>query len=177
MMLQFINMEVKKLIICSESWKHQILFNSFIFGIALRNKHIKVNIFSESSLSSNNNKHFLSPFSTYFFPSSQGLGFSFLFFFKSMPFFIQLLPSQTYLGMCAHTHICFSFKHHEGKKPVQQNTGYWTEQCSHVANGIAQFTCAAAEKAAASSSTEATHRLEKTIPVHIGKASNDSNRN
>lgn len=49
-MLQFVNMEVMKLIICSESWKYPILFNSFIFGIALRNKHIKVNIFSESSL-------------------------------------------------------------------------------------------------------------------------------
>lgn len=36
MKLQFINMEVMQLIICSDSWKYQILFNFFIFEIALR---------------------------------------------------------------------------------------------------------------------------------------------
>lgn len=120
MTLQFINMHVMKLIIYPESWNHQILFNSFIFGIALRNKHFKVNIFSESSLCGllrvlQTTTFFLllNIFLSFF--SRAGLGFGcfywgfcgFFFFFNAMPFLIQLLPFHTYLGMCAHTHAFF----------------------------------------------------------------------
>lgn len=128
MTLQFINMEVMKLIICSKSWKHQILIHSFIFGIALRNKHFKVNIFSESSLCglhtnilspSNKNKYFflsslLNVFISFF---SRAVFFGGFFWLLAgvytMSFFIQLLPSHTHLGTCAHAHIWFSFKHSE----------------------------------------------------------------
>lgn len=136
MTLQFINMEVMKLIICSKSWKHQILINSFIFGIALRNKHFKVNIFSESSLCglhtnilcpSNKNKYFflsllnifISFFSrAVFFGVFFGcwLGVSCFSFFGEV--FIPCLFSSnfhllTHMGMCAHAHTQFSFKHSE----------------------------------------------------------------
>jgi len=133
MKLQFISMEVMQLITSSESWKYQILFNFFIFEIALRYKHMKVNIFPESSLSvtrvpQTKPNIFCSPSQHISFLLLKGWGFHFS-FLKTC-----LFSYKSYLHLCilAHVHIHkmefpqrinsvlmhqdFCFKHCEEKK-------------------------------------------------------------
>lgn len=136
MMLQFINMEVKKLIICSESWKHQILFNSFIFGIALRNKHIKVNIFSESSLCGL--IRVLQTTTNIFCPPSQHIsflplkGWGFLFYFFLNPcLFSYNFYLHRHIWVCVHIHT-YAFLSSIMKEKNQSNKTLATELSNAV---------------------------------------------
>lgn len=134
MTLQFINMEVMKLIIYPKSWKHQILFNSFIFGIALRNKHFKVNIFSESSLCGL--IRVLQTTTGFFSSSSQHISFLLLmswfgcfywgvlwwfFFFLHHAFSHPTFTFSHISGYVCTAHLCFSFKHSEGKNQPKKH--------------------------------------------------------
>lgn len=141
MEMQFINMEAMQLIICSESWKYQILFNCLIFEIALRYKHEskhlsrKLPLWATRVLQTTTNI-FCSPSHHISFPLLKGQGF---FFFKNMPFLIQVF----YLHKCTWAHACickiefpqrinsvlmrqdFPFKHREGR-----NKPCWLPACT-----------------------------------------------
>lgn len=79
---------------------------------------------------SNNNKHFLSPFSTYFFPSSQGLGFSFLFFLNPCLFSYNFYL-HTHIWVCVHIHT-YAFLSSIMKEKKQSNKTLATELSNAV---------------------------------------------
>lgn len=178
-MLQSINIEVMKLIICSKSQKHQILFNSFIFGTALRNKHFKVNIFSESSLCGLVR---VLQKTNIFCSSSQHISF-------------LLLKGWVFLVFLNHafSHTTFTFSHISGyvctcthaflssilKEKNRPNKTLATELSNAVMMQIALLALPVllVKKQLPAAALKPPTGLRRQFSVHIWKASNNHHRN
>lgn len=174
-------MGVMKLIACSKSSKHQILFNSFIFRIALRNKHFKVNIFSEGSLCGlirvlqKTTNFFFPPLLNIFLSFFSKAAFLVFFFFLYHAFSHSTFTFSHISGyVCTCTHM-FSFQASWRKK---KNLTLATELSSAVMLQTARLSLPALQVKKLLPAAALNHpQAWEDIPVHIWKASNNSHRN